>query len=731
MSCCRTFFSDFLTATFLKPAAVFLAIGLAFLTLPTQAQTSAPQPSFGVAFAPANSLNFSEQDILNALGQVQQLGGHVSFIWNWSTLRDGVDGKKAGVDYMKSQGIPTIIQLDAHEFGVVEPPLDVAGTSFADPDLRQRFIDDVVILANMQPDYLVINLEINLIKFLNPQEFEHFKTLYQQAYDIAKQTSPQTKVGTSFLYRLFAGLDERTLPDEVGSHDFVGLTTYPSHLINEGVYSAIGDVPPEYYGWARTALPNAQFVMTEIGWSSLNLTPKEQAAYVAEIPRLFSLMQPEFLTWSLLHDLNYFDAALLDDQQLAYFAEIGVDPGELYNRLNTVGLRNYDGTPKPAWDEALLLDFSVWQTPTPPLADAGPDRSVTDTDNDGLAQVTLDGSGSNDPDGGAIASYVWSEGGIQIATGVAPAISLAVGTHEITLTVTDDEGDSATDLVSITVQPASLLPVAAAGIDQSVTDTDGDGLAQVTLDGSGSNDPDGGAIASYVWSEGGIDIATGATPLVSLAVGAHEITLTVTDDEGDSATDLVSVTVQPASIAPVANAGPDQSVTDTDNDGLAQVTLNGSGSNDPDGGAIASYVWSEGGIQIAMGVAPAISLAVGTHNLTLTVTDDEGDSATDLVSVTVQPAPVAAAAPSIAQCAPNSGYRGQRLTVQVTGSDLQNGAVVDFGSRVTVQGVTFVSASRIDVSIRIHYRAASGARTVTVVNPDGQSGTATACFTVN
>jgi hypothetical protein len=86
------------------------------------------------------------------------------------------------------------------------------------------------------------------------------------------------------------------------------------------------------------------------------------------------------------------------------------------------------------------------------------------------------------------------------------------------------------------------LPVANAGSDQSVTDTDGSGAETVTLDGTGSSDTDG-TIVSFEWEEGGATIAAGATPSVSLSVGTHMIALTVTDNDGATASDSVVITV--------------------------------------------------------------------------------------------------------------------------------------------------------------------------------------------
>ncbi len=177
-----------------------------------------------------------------------------------------------------------------------------------------------------------------------------------------------------------------------------------------------------------------------------------------------------------------------------------------------------------------------------PVADAGPDQSVTDGDDSGAEPVALDGTDSYDPDG-SIVSWVWREGGTTLASGANPTVSLAVGTHTITLTVTDDDGATDTDQVQVQVlAPENELPVADAGPDQSVTDGDDSGAEPVALDGTDSYDPDG-SIVSWVWTEGGTTLASGANPTVTLAVGTHTITLTVTDDDGATDTDQVQITV--------------------------------------------------------------------------------------------------------------------------------------------------------------------------------------------
>ena len=110
---------------------------------------------------------------------------------------------------------------------------------------------------------------------------------------------------------------------------------------------------------------------------------------------------------------------------------------------------------------------------------------------------------------------------------------------------------------------------------------------------------------------------------------------------------------------------------------------------------------------------------------------DENDT-NDFTSTTVTVnEPTVGTAPAVNACNPSSGSRADRFTVTVDGSNFQNGATVSFGRQIKIRGVLFVSSSKLDVEIEIHKKAPSGTRDVTVTNPDGQSGTMAACFTVN
>jgi N-acetylneuraminic acid mutarotase len=91
-------------------------------------------------------------------------------------------------------------------------------------------------------------------------------------------------------------------------------------------------------------------------------------------------------------------------------------------------------------------------------------------------------------------------------------------------------------------------PVAVAGPDR-VLECEGSLAATAHLDGSLSSDPDSipgtnDDIAGYSWSEGGSVLASTMTASVPFHLGAHDVTLTVTDKDGATGTDATLIAVR-------------------------------------------------------------------------------------------------------------------------------------------------------------------------------------------
>ncbi|BBO85837.1 hypothetical protein DSCO28_64030 [Desulfosarcina ovata subsp. sediminis] len=301
-----------------------------------------------------------------------------------------------------------------------------------------------------------------------------------------------------------------------------------------------------------------------------------------------------------------------------------------------------------------------------PTADAGADQSVAEG-----ASVTLDGSGSSDPEDGDNLTYAWARKGgetVEVTlssataaqpTFTAPAVETEGAVLIFGLTVTDTSGNtSEEDTITVTVTNVNQSPTAHAGEDQDVAEG-----ATVTLDGSGSTDPDQATdTLVYAWSQesGSAVVLTGASTMsptfVSPSVDADEtltFRLTVTDSEGATDEGTVRVTIGNVNQLPTADAGEDQDVAEG-----ATVTLDGSGSTDPDQATgTLVYAWSQesGSAVVLTGastmsptfVSPSVD-ADETLTFRLTVTDSEGATDEDVIAVTVrfvnQP-PVAIATP--------------------------------------------------------------------------------------
>lgn len=274
-----------------------------------------------------------------------------------------------------------------------------------------------------------------------------------------------------------------------------------------------------------------------------------------------------------------------------------------------------------------------------PVANAGNDQTITLP----LDSVTVTGSGT-DTDG-TIASYQWtkisgpSQFNIVNASSAQTVIkNLLQGVYSFELTVTDNNSATAKDTIQVTVNAAANIPPTAnAGADQTITLP----VNSVNLNGSGTDSD--GSISFYQWTKISgpssfiiVNATSAQTAVNNLVQGVYQFRLTVTDNNGATANDTVTVTVNAAAnTAPTANAGTDQSITLPTN----SVTLNGSGT-DADGN-IASYQWSKISGPAATITSPnsqnsgVTGLVAGTYIFRLTVTDNMGATGTDDIQITV------------------------------------------------------------------------------------------------
>ena len=334
-------------------------------------------------------------------------------------------------------------------------------------------------------------------------------------------------------------------------------------------------------------------------------------------------------------------------------------------------------------------------------------------------EVSFDGSSSADPDG-SIATYDWDFGDGNSATGAMPTHTyISAGTYNVTLTVTDDKGATDSVTISATIVIGNQGPSANAnGPYNSLVDE------AVSFDSSGSSDPDG-TIVAYDWNFGDGSSSNGskATHTYTTA-GTYNITLTVTDDAGDTSMDTTTATIGLGNQAPIADANNPYI-------GTVGVPLdfNGSHSSDPDGDIVA-YDWEFGDGSTGTGVTPTHTYtAAGTYTVTLTVTDDMG--ATDSTSRTAtigqgNQAPIADANN------PYNGTVGIPLDFDGSHSSDPDGDIVayewNFGDGSTGTGVTsthtYTSAGTYNVTLTVtddKGATDSISRTATIIEQDNQA----------
>jgi len=291
----------------------------------------------------------------------------------------------------------------------------------------------------------------------------------------------------------------------------------------------------------------------------------------------------------------------------------------------------------------------------PPLAAAGLDQTVEEG-----AWVLLDGGGSRDPDG-EITRYEWT---ITAPNGSAvdpecptcertefPATEL--GVYTVTLTVTDDDGASRSDTLYVTVEegePGEGPSVELSG--PGALDEDADGSFTATIDEGSA------AVEHVVWRIDGREVgrnhSVGSTVTMTTAfstVGRYDVSVTVEDAEGRTATDTVPVRVRPSLDPGPGDPGDPGGPSDPEEPGGSfEVTIQGQDevtageigrftavTNRSDGSV--EYDWS--GVDRVYGADAALAPGqadIGTVTISVRATDASGATATATKTVDVVPA---------------------------------------------------------------------------------------------
>ena len=306
------------------------------------------------------------------------------------------------------------------------------------------------------------------------------------------------------------------------------------------------------------------------------------------------------------------------DSLQADFTDGSSDEGAIVQWLWDFGDGSTATVQNPSHTYPVRGMYSVQLTVTDDLGATATAVQVVEVDERPVADFDFEVTGltvtfsDRSTDDGTIVAWLWDYGDGNTATTQNPTHSFPGAFEFMTgLTVTDDRG--VTDTVYRTVT-TNLIP--SAGFSYTV-----DGL---DVDFADESSDDNGTIVAWAWDFGDGTTSTEQDPGHGYAVGGdYTVSLTVTDDLGDSASAQMVVALARAPMAGFSHTAEGLSVSFTDE------------SADTDG-TLVEWYWQFGDGSSSNAANPTHTYAApGSYPVSLTVTDDDGATATSQRDITV------------------------------------------------------------------------------------------------
>ncbi|OGO37882.1 MAG: hypothetical protein A2W35_04195 [Chloroflexi bacterium RBG_16_57_11] len=243
---------------------------------------------------------------------------------------------------------------------------------------------------------------------------------------------------------------------------------------------------------------------------------------------------------------------------------------------------------------------------------------------------------------------------------------LAPGNHSILAEVTDSAGNSAADSLEIFVDPYPVVTIGSPANNQHFYER-----RWITFSGTATEMFEGDLSANIQWYDNGTLFGTGASfDVFDLApLGLHTITAEVTDAAGQTGSDMITIVIEPLTPPQVFITWPPNNSRFALGD---EITFSGTATDAQDGNLNNSISWSSNRDGF-IGPGPIVvtpGLSEGWHEITASVTDIDGMTATASINILVrqnQP-------PSVEITSPNNGnaytaYQGDALTFSATATD--------------------------------------------------------------
>ncbi len=289
----------------------------------------------GLVPTPRNSPNSSFEEIVAAYEETGRIA-EICMIW----VRDQGIGeyellkKNRVIEAARNYGLKVFVTLNFATIKKVEGGLKYVidapqgiPANLSDPVFRSRWVEEARNIASeFKPEYFSLGNEINDFFYLNPDEFNSYLSLFEEAKTAIKSVSPHTKVLVVFSYNHLVENGQWNMLEEFNDKvDLIGLTTYPWKQFNTPK-----DIPDDYYLRLRKYV-SKPIAFTEIGWvSDPPSSEKQQSEFLLRFLELTKGLDIEMVNWLFLHEI-----------QIQGTVGMFTNP-----RTGTIALKKSDGTEK-------------------------------------------------------------------------------------------------------------------------------------------------------------------------------------------------------------------------------------------------------------------------------------------------------------------------------------------------------------------------------------------------
>lgn len=308
---------------------VILVLMLLFIPQ-TDDDDNLPITHYGVSLSPRS---FEDDDFVNFFSYADEMGDVITWSGDWREFADPDGGAPYVITTLSEQFdyiplmIPTFFEQDTGEL-----------LGALDDEVTFAAIIDFV--ATTQPQYFGFGVEVNVLWEKSLGDFFTFVALFEDLTTALDEVAPDTQVFTVFQLERMMGLQgglfggennpanaQWALLDDFPSADFFAFTTYPSIIFQDPQ-----NIPEDYYA---TILEHTDkpIAFTEIGWfTSDEITgwesdAEEQAIFVTEFFAQIDPLTPKLVIWSFMYDQSALPVP-----------------------FDTMGLRDVEDTPRPAWE---------------------------------------------------------------------------------------------------------------------------------------------------------------------------------------------------------------------------------------------------------------------------------------------------------------------------------------------------------------------------------------------